>query len=105
MAALAGVANTLIRVQGRRVMKEQSVIDDTATKAPALDELERQVERASLFTHTALGRSGLRLSEVESFTYGLLDALLAKGVVSSDEVSAAVENVRLQMVSQGDTPN
>jgi len=86
-------------------MKEHPVTNDTATKAPPLDALERQVERASLFTHTALGRNGLRLNEVESFTYGLLDALLAKGVLSSDEVSAAVENVRLQMVSQGDVPN
>ena len=65
----------------------------------ALVELERQVERGSFFTHTALGENRLRLNEVESFTYGLIDALLAKGVISAEEVGEAAQNVRGQLMS------
>lgn len=64
-----------------------------------LVQLERQVERGSFFTHTALGENRLRLNEVESFTYGLIDTLLAKGVVSAEEVEQAAENVRGQLMS------
>ncbi len=66
-------------------------------------ELERQTERAQLFTHTALGRQVLRLHEVESFTFGLLDVLLAKGVVSEQEVSGAVERVRAESQERGES--
>ena len=61
---------------------------------PTLDDLARQVERASLFTHSALGRNGARVRELESFVYGLIDALLAEGVVGSDAVEMAVKRVR-----------
>jgi Fe-S-cluster containining protein len=66
-------------------------------------ELERQTERAQLFTHTALGRHALRLHEVESFTFGLLDLLLAKGVISEQEVSGAVERVRGESAERGES--
>ena len=55
-----------------------------------LDQLGRQVERASLFTHTALGRGFVRLRELESFVYGLIDALIARNVVTQDEIADAV---------------
>jgi Fe-S-cluster containining protein len=70
--------------------------------AAATSQLERQTERAQLFTHTALGRQALRLQEVESFAYGLLDVLLTKGVVSEHEVSGAVERVRGENVERGE---
>jgi Fe-S-cluster containining protein len=69
-----------------------------------LSNLERQVERSSFFTHTALGRTAMRLGEVESFVYGLTDLLLAKGVLSSDEVTAAVQDVRQEVASKGEIP-
>jgi len=63
----------------------------------AMTQLERQVERGSFFTHTAIGQNRVRLSEVESFTYGLIDTLVSKGIVSSEEISEATQNVRAQM--------
>ncbi len=69
-----------------------------------LAQLERQVERASLFTHTALGRDALRLDEVEAFLYGLVDVLLSKGVVSSDELSAAAARIREEKAGRGEVP-
>jgi Fe-S-cluster containining protein len=63
-------------------------------------QLERQVERGSFFTHTVLGENRVRINEVESFTYGLIDALVAKGVVSVTEVSEATQHVRDQLVGQ-----
>ena len=69
-----------------------------------LDGLGRQVERASLFTHSALGRGFVRLRELESFVYGLLDVLLARSVVSEEEVAAAVESVRRQLEKSAEIP-
>ena len=71
---------------------------------PTLDDLARQVERASLFTHSALGRNGARVRELESFVYGLIDALLAQGVVASDAVETAVKKVREELDASGDVP-
>jgi Fe-S-cluster containining protein len=70
----------------------------------ALSELERQVERGSLFAHTSLSRNSLHIAEVESFTYGLMDILLAKGIITSEEVTSAVENVRQESIEKGDVP-
>lgn len=69
-----------------------------------LDEIERQVERASEFTHTALSRLGLRLNEIEKMLYGALDVLLARGVVSQDELEAAADEVQTEMVARGEIP-
>ncbi len=67
--------------------------------------LERQVERGSFFSHTALGKGFLRLHELESFVYGLLDVLVTKQAVTSDEVELAVHNVRSRLSESGDVPN
>ena len=66
--------------------------------------LLRQVERAGLFTHSALGRGHLRQRELESFVYGLIDVLTARGLIEEGELSAAVEAVREQMDSGGEVP-
>ncbi|MCM3870566.1 MAG: YkgJ family cysteine cluster protein [Pyrinomonadaceae bacterium] len=76
------------------------VVTPTASRDEPVTQLERQVERGSFFTHTVLGENRVRLNEVESFTYGLIDALVAKGVVSADEVSEATQHVRDQLVGQ-----
>src|SRR5689334_19100974 len=78
---------------------ETSAMAETASSNSVMAQLERQVERGSFFTHTALGENRLRLNEVESFTYGLIDTLLAKGVVSAEELGEAAENVRGQIMS------
>jgi Fe-S-cluster containining protein len=69
-----------------------------------LDRLGRQVERGSLFTHTALGRGFVRLRELESFVYGLIDALIARNVVTQDEIADAVASVRRQLDASGEIP-
>jgi Fe-S-cluster containining protein len=67
-----------------------------------LSDLERQLERAGLFTHTAIGRCSIRVNEVEAFTYGLLDALLEKGILCAEEVKAKVEKVKEESITRGD---
>ena len=66
--------------------------------------LLRQVERAGLFTHSALGRGHLRQRELESFVYGRIDVLTARGLIAEGELSAAVEAVREQMDNSGEVP-
>src|SRR5262249_62362899 len=85
-------------------MNEQTFMPDASTDATAIDDLEHQVERASFDTHTAIGRNSIRLGEVESFLYGLIDVLLAKGQVLSDELAPPVEKVRREAASKGDVP-
>lgn len=69
----------------------------TASTAPALVQLERQVERGNLFAHSALGENFIRLGEVEVFLHGLIDALLAKGLVTGGEIETAVSAVRSEL--------
>jgi Fe-S-cluster containining protein len=66
--------------------------------------LQRQLERGSLFTHSALGRSDLRARETESFLYGLIDVLIARGAIDETELAAAVDSVRVELEAAGDTP-
>ena len=54
-------------------------------------ELHRQVERGSLFTQATLQRGFERLSEAERLITTLTMALIAKGVVSGDELGVSVE--------------
>lgn len=67
--------------------------------------LERQVERGSLFTHSALSRQSARINEIESFLYGVIDLLNQKGIVPPDELKMAVEDVRKEMVEKGELSN
>ena len=67
------------------------------------DELERQVERGGLFTHTALSECAERLTEVETMLYGLLDVLAADGAVDPARVAAAAASVRSQLDLRGET--
>jgi Fe-S-cluster containining protein len=69
---------------------------------PVVEELQRQVERASLFTHTALGEGFARTAEGQAFLYGLADVLLAKGYVSEEELGAAVVNARSELTRRGE---
>jgi Fe-S-cluster containining protein len=72
------------------------------SEATTLASIERQLERDALFTHTTVGRSAIRICEVESFTYGLIDVLLAKGLVSEEELLKAAENVRTETAEKGE---
>jgi Fe-S-cluster containining protein len=68
-----------------------------------LTRLERQVERGSLFTHTALSSNAERINAAESFLYGLIDLLTEKGLLTSEEVFEAAGRVRREMDARGET--
>ncbi|MGB3695720.1 MAG: YkgJ family cysteine cluster protein [Spirulinaceae cyanobacterium] len=63
-------------------------------------ELEHQVEKGNLFAHTVLTEQILRFNESESFIYGLIDYLIQKGIVQSDELKAVVESVRQEIIEK-----
>ncbi len=54
-----------------------------------LSELERQVERGSQFAQAVTHRGSLRIAQAEATLAGLLQVLLAKGVVSQRELENA----------------
>lgn len=68
-----------------------------------MSDLERQVERGSLFTHTALSTLAQRTYESESLVLGLIDVLLAEGLVEEGAVAEAAETVRKTLDERGDT--
>src|SRR5262249_32895903 len=63
-------------------------------------ELDRQVERGNLFTHTALSEYAARANETEAMINGLVDYLVAHGMVESDGLLTAVEEARAEAVSK-----
>jgi Fe-S-cluster containining protein len=66
------------------------VANGTYALSAQLDELNRQIERGSLFTQATLQRSFTRLDTLESVVMALVDALSSRGVVSHDELGIAV---------------
>jgi Fe-S-cluster containining protein len=69
----------------------------------ALDSVERQVERGSLFTHTALSETAERVTEVETFLYGLVDVLVASQVIDQDALGQAAAAVRGELDQREET--
>lgn len=69
------------------------------------NELERQVERGSLFTHSALSKQSARINEIESFLYAVIDVLTQKGITPPDELKLAVEGVRKEMIEKDEMSN
>jgi Fe-S-cluster containining protein len=69
----------------------------------AVVRLERQVERGSLHAHTALGASFARLAEMQVMLHGMADVLLAKGVLSAQELVEAMSSVREELHARGET--
>ena len=72
--------------------------------APGLVQLERQVERGSLFAHTALGENAVRLGELEVLVHSLTDTLLAKGMVSEGEITNAMPSVQAELRQRNHLP-
>lgn len=68
--------------------------------APEHDHLQRQVERGSLFLHSALSASAERVSAAEEALYGLLNAVVGKGLVSPEELGAATEQARAALAER-----
>ncbi len=78
-------------------------MDETpGDKRNELDQLERQVERGTFFTHTALTANADRLHEAETLLYALIDTMVAKGALTSDEIVGKVESVRQERAQNGE---
>lgn len=77
-------------------------MNDRNCSHQALMELDAQVERGQLFTHTALGESASRLAQLQSIVHGLADSLMAKGVLTSGELIAAVHHVDEELEARGE---
>jgi Fe-S-cluster containining protein len=67
-----------------------------------LSEVERQVERGSFFTHTALSSNAARVYETQAMVMGLIDTLVAKGLVEEKEVADAAASVRDSLHERGE---
>jgi Fe-S-cluster containining protein len=74
-----------------------------ATQEQALAQLERQIERGGLFTHTIVSRNADRIEEAEAFLYGVIDLLVRKGILSRDEVLDSAKKIREEMEEKGQT--
>lgn len=88
-------------------MGTQTLVSIEKAKAPkeatsGLAQLERQVERGHLFAQSALGENFVRLGEVEVFLHGLIDTLLAKGMVTEAEILAATNKVRSELTQRNE---
>jgi hypothetical protein len=69
----------------------------------AVDAVERQVERGSLVTHTALSETAERVTEVETFLYGLIDVLVANKAIDQGTLGQAAVAVRAELDQRGET--
>jgi Fe-S-cluster containining protein len=68
----------------------EAEMDDTHDgRRDPLAELDRQVERASLFTHASFDRIASRASGIRSELHELVDVLRSKGVLSEDDLRRA----------------
>lgn len=66
-------------------------VESDHVSAVQLAELNRQVERGSLFTQATLQRGFERLSDAERLVNTLTMALIAKGVVTTEELGVSIE--------------
>jgi len=64
--------------------------------------LDRQVERGGVRTQRLLNRSFERIAELEAILLGLVDRLVAAGVVAEDDVVAASRQVEAEAVARGE---
>lgn len=83
-------------------MTQDNPTIEEMSKEQGLAQLERQVERGGLFTHTIVSRNADRIHEAESFLYGVIDVLIEKGVLTRDEVLQCASKVRQEMEEKGE---
>ncbi len=51
-----------------------------------------------MHTHTNLSNYSARINEIEAFTYGIADALIENGLLSSKAIYKVVENLKQRMI-------
>jgi Putative zinc- or iron-chelating domain len=66
-----------------------------------LRELDEQTRRASLFAQAVAGEQIARANQTEAAVYGLIDLLIAKGALTSDEVTTAIAQTGHDMREAG----
>ena len=71
-------------------------------KAIVFEEIERQLTRGNLFTHSSIGRQSERINEIESFLYGVIDLLIKNGLIQKEELSEASIEIRKEMQEKGE---
>ena len=65
-------------------------------------ELEKQVERGSMFAHSALSEQAIRTNENEAMINGLVDFLVGQGLVELGALRSAVESARRETAEKGE---
>lgn len=96
------------------VVEPPPMIDSAEPVAP-LASVERQLARDSVRTQSLFNRTFERLTELEQLLLGLIDVLLARGVVSESEIEPAAQAIGEQLAARhagaehkvilrGDTP-
>jgi len=60
------------------------------------------LERHAAYTHTVLSQQADRTNENEAILNGLIDVLVKRGLVSSDELLKAIESVRTETAERGE---
>lgn len=74
--------------------------EDSPHPVKEQDKLHRQLERSGLFTHTALTRISARVNESESFLYALIDLMVRKGLITPEDITETVQQVRQEMIEK-----
>lgn len=77
-------------------------MSDDEAMIQGVSRLDRQLERAGVRTQQLFNRSFERLSELEAILLGLVDRLIAAGVVEADDLVAAARQVEAEMVARGE---
>ncbi len=67
-----------------------------------LSQLERQLEHSSYFNQTVLSQYANRINEIESFLYGLIDALDKNKIIDAEELQSIVARVREEIKEKGE---
>ncbi len=75
-----------------------SALSKTATDQTALK--LTQLERGYKFSHSVIGESMLRTSELQVLLHGLIDTLLAKGITTEAELFTAMQIVRDELAKR-----
>ena len=66
-----------------------------------LRELDEQTRRGSLYAQAVASEQMARANQTEAAVYGLIDLLISKGALSSEEVAAAIERTGRDMRAAG----
>lgn len=67
------------------------------------DDLEKQMIKGQLNTHTTLSQMSEKLNELEAFVFGINDALIEKGLLGSRFLYKKIEGVKKEMMANGES--